>query len=590
VSQGVRSVQGMAKATPATSVNGRRRGPTATSRFGVSRRESHDASGFYERFPTPKITDDKQVNPQAARDEIWVGDARSMDRYGNIADASVALVVTSPPYYAGKEYETAIGEGHVPASYLAYLDMLAGVFGECARKLEPGGRMAVNVANLGRKPYRSLAADVIRILEQLGLLLRGEVVWVKGRAAGGSCAWGTFQRPGNPVLRDVTERIVIASKGRFDRAQLARDRAATGLPSAASISADEFMDLTTDVWEFPSERATRVGHPAPFPVELPRRCIDLYTYQGDLVLDPFMGSGSTAVAALRTGRHYVGFDTDPAYVETAQVRVDAERLRLADEPDPRSVRVHLPGEVRTSPSEGGDANGKGGTKRTDVEDGTGSYGRTDSAQAASDAAGAGRRNGAHEADGADRTAASEADAAELGRGEADDGETVVGDAAARWRAVREGRKASDIVRLVLGQAGFSAIEARNVKVRGVAVGLRARDGKGRMWFFDVVGGFSNEQPGLRRNETLWRALGKAGALTAAHPGLRFVLFTTELPAPGSVGSKAIAAARGSSVTDVVDLLDDDDVARFQRQAQGADAPADAGASVGHRGASVGALD
>ena len=141
------------------------------------------------------------------------------------------------------------------------------MFDECKRVLEPGGRIAVNVANLGRRPYRSLAGDVTEILQDLGLLLRGEVVWWKGRAAGGSCAWGTFQRPGNPVLRDVTERIVIASKGRFDRALRPEERHRVGLPSTATISRDEFLEATTDLWEIPPESATRVGHPAPFPVE-----------------------------------------------------------------------------------------------------------------------------------------------------------------------------------------------------------------------------------------------------------------------------------------------------------------------------------
>ena len=136
----------------------------------------------------------------------------------DVADNSVALVVTSPPYFAGKAYEESLGENGVPADYFEYLAMLERVFAECARVLEPGGRIAVNVANLGRRPYRSLAGDVTQILQDLGLLLRGEVVWWKGRAAGGSCAWGTLPAPVNPVLRDVTERIVIASKGRFDRA------------------------------------------------------------------------------------------------------------------------------------------------------------------------------------------------------------------------------------------------------------------------------------------------------------------------------------------------------------------------------------
>jgi site-specific DNA-methyltransferase (adenine-specific) len=182
---------------------------TATAAFGSSRRESHDASAFYERFVGPELTDDTTVVTPKKVDVIYRRDARDMSR---LESNSVALVVTSPPYFAGKEYEQSLGENGVPGSYFEYLELLHDVFAECKRVLEPGGRIAVNVANLGRRPYRSLAGDVTEILQDLGLLLRGEVVWWKGRAAGGSCAWGTFQRPSNPVLRDVTERIVIASK------------------------------------------------------------------------------------------------------------------------------------------------------------------------------------------------------------------------------------------------------------------------------------------------------------------------------------------------------------------------------------------
>jgi site-specific DNA-methyltransferase (adenine-specific) len=126
------------------------------------------------------------------------------------------------------------------------------------------------------------------------------------------------------VLRDVTERVILASKGRFDRALSRSRREAEGLPNEATIGTDEFLDATLDVWEIPSESARKVGHPAPFPVALPQRLIELFTYKGDLVLDPFMGSGSTAVAAMRSGRHFVGFDTDPSYVELARARLTQE--------------------------------------------------------------------------------------------------------------------------------------------------------------------------------------------------------------------------------------------------------------------------
>ncbi|EQD60943.1 DNA methylase N-4/N-6 domain-containing protein, partial [mine drainage metagenome] len=165
--------------------------------------------------------------------EIIVGDARDMSL---IEDASVALVVTSPPYFAGKEYETALGEGHIPATMPPTSDA-RGRLRRVRPQARARGRLAVNVANLGRKPYRSLSGDVTWILQdRLRLLLRGEVIWLKGRGATGSCAWGSFQRPANPVIRDLSERIVIASKGRFDRALAPRKRFSQGLPSEASLS------------------------------------------------------------------------------------------------------------------------------------------------------------------------------------------------------------------------------------------------------------------------------------------------------------------------------------------------------------------
>ncbi len=248
-----------------------------------------------------------------------------------LADSSVALVVTSPPYYAGKQYEQALGEGHIPASYVEFLEMLRDVFAECVRVLEPGGRIAVNVANLGRKPYRSLSGDVTRILQDdLGLLLRGEVVWQKARGASGSIAVGSYLSASNPVLRDVSERVVVASKGRFDRAIKRKERERLGLPFENTIEKDEFFEATLDVWEIRPESARRIGHPAPFPVELPERFIRLYTYRGDVVLDPFLGSGSTAVAAVRNDRRYVGYDTDADYVALAEKRIAEARAELAD--------------------------------------------------------------------------------------------------------------------------------------------------------------------------------------------------------------------------------------------------------------------
>ena len=130
------------------------------------------------------------------------------------------------------------------------------------------------------------------------------------------------------MLRDITERVVIASKGRFDRARSVKQRQADGLPfeTASKLTTEDFMAFTLDLWDIPPESARRVGHPAPFPVALPDQLIRLYTFRNDLVLDPFMGSGSALVAAALADRRYVGYDLDPEYVEIAKARV-AEALR-----------------------------------------------------------------------------------------------------------------------------------------------------------------------------------------------------------------------------------------------------------------------
>jgi modification methylase len=302
---------------------------TSTSSFGVGRRESHDSRAFYSRFSPPRTNDEGEVVACPVPDTLWCADSRDMPF---LPDGCIALVVTSPPYFAGKDYETDLAADSVPSTYLEYLQMLRDVFAECRRVLEPGGRIAVNVANLGRKPYRSLSADVITILQDdLGLLLRGEIIWVKAKGASGNCAWGSYASASNPVLRDVTERVVIAAKGRFDRALNRQERIERGLPHEDTIDPEDFRSYTLDTWYLAPESARRVGHPAPFPVELPRRLIELYSYGGDSVLDPLAGSSQVALACLATGRHYVSVDLDPEYVELSRKRIAEfeEEHRLA---------------------------------------------------------------------------------------------------------------------------------------------------------------------------------------------------------------------------------------------------------------------
>lgn len=281
---------------------------TKTTAFGVSRRESHDASAFYDRNLTA-VTEskDRAVELTPVVDLVHIGSSTVMDE---LVDNSVALMVTSPPYHVGKEYDT-------DTTFEEYLGLLEQVFAETYRKLQPGGRAVVNVANLGRRPYVPLSHLVTEMMLDLGYFMRAEIIWQKAKGAGGSCAWGSWRSASNPVIRDVHEYLLCFSKGRFDRA----------IKGESTIGRDEFLESTLSIWNIPPESAKRVNHPAPFPVELPKRFIELYTYSGDLVLDPFIGSGSTAVAAVETGRHWVGYDLSPEYAAIAEQRAAEAVLR-----------------------------------------------------------------------------------------------------------------------------------------------------------------------------------------------------------------------------------------------------------------------
>jgi DNA modification methylase len=289
---------------------------TSTSTFGVSRRESHDASRYYARqLVSATVTADTTVNRVSA-DVTGRFYRHTSEAMTELPDNSVALVVTSPPYAAGKDFDRDME----PAEFLA---MLERVLVECHRVLEPGGRLAVNVANLGRKPYVLLADIVGGMCADIGYLPRGEIIWVKAKGASGSAAFGSYLQPSNPVLRDVHEYILVFCKGRFERAWKWRDRKELDMPWEATITKEAFLRDTLSVWYMRPESAKRVKHPAPFPVELPYRLIDLYTFRGDIVIDPFCGAGTAAVAAKRLGRRWVGYDLDSSYLETAEARIDA---------------------------------------------------------------------------------------------------------------------------------------------------------------------------------------------------------------------------------------------------------------------------
>ncbi len=255
---------------------------------------------------------DKTENeiPAEYLDQIILGSAENMIE---LPDRSVHLMITSPPYNVSKEYDEDL-------SLEEYLCLLSNAFRETYRVLVNGGRVCINVANLGRKPYIPLSDYISQMMIEIGFNMRGEIIWNKGSSASTSTAWGSWTSASNPVLRDIHEYILVFSKGDYSRS-------ATRKGKHDTIGKEDFIQWTKSVWNLNAESAKKVGHPAPFPVELPHRLIQLYSYQEDVVLDPFMGSGTTAIAAIRDERHYVGYDINPEYVKLAQRRIENEKLQ-----------------------------------------------------------------------------------------------------------------------------------------------------------------------------------------------------------------------------------------------------------------------
>jgi site-specific DNA-methyltransferase (adenine-specific) len=285
-----------------------RRNGTKTSPFGTPGRINHDSTEFYNSklYEGQKIPEHIKFieNPISGEnlDKIY---CKSSEVMSEITDYSIHLMITSPPYNVKKEYDEDL-------SLNEYRTLLKTVFKETYRVLVTGGRACINVANLGRKPYIPLHSYIIEDMLEIGFLMRGEIIWNKASSASPSTAWGSWQSAANPVLRDIHEYILIFSKESFSRKKGHKKD---------TITKEDFLEWTKSVWTFPAVSARSIGHPAPFPEELPHRLIQLYTYKGDVVLDPFCGSGTACLSALKDGRHYIGYDIKPSYVKLAEKRI-----------------------------------------------------------------------------------------------------------------------------------------------------------------------------------------------------------------------------------------------------------------------------
>ena len=289
----------------------RKRIKTSTKSFGSSKKETHDSSYFYDSklFNTQKIVQQKSIIQNEISKEVLNKvhnkDSKNIDF---IPDDSIHLIITSPPYNNSKEYDEDL-------SLEEYLKLINDVMVEAHRILIRGGRICINIANIGRKPYIPLSTYIDQIMIKIGFLPRGQIIWNKSASAGPSTAWGSWQSASNPILRDIHEYILVYSKGEFGRKNSRSNK-------DDSISKDAFLENTKSIWKFPTASARKVGHPAPFPIELPKRLIELYSFENDIILDPFAGSGTTAIAAKTTNRNYIMIDINSDYCKLATERIN----------------------------------------------------------------------------------------------------------------------------------------------------------------------------------------------------------------------------------------------------------------------------
>ena len=258
--------------------------------------------GYVSKFQVDESkTEIKKNNESTHKDLIFNKSAEKMD---DLIDNCVSLTVTSPPYNVGKLSDSDLSDDD-------YWKLIEQCFKEVYRVTESGGRLVINVANLGRKPYIPFSNMFTQIMLDLGFLMRGEIIWQKSKGANANFAWGSWLSASNPVIRDIHEYCLVFSK----------DGMSKGVKGVSTLEKEEFMDSTLSIWNINPARAKKIGDPAPFPVELAERFINLYSYEKDLILDPFIGSGTTAIAAQKLNRHYIGYEINDEYCKLAKTRI-----------------------------------------------------------------------------------------------------------------------------------------------------------------------------------------------------------------------------------------------------------------------------
>jgi site-specific DNA-methyltransferase (adenine-specific) len=261
--------------------------------------------GYVSKFQTDISKTDVEKNKKTNKKNIIFN--KSAEKMDDLIDNCVSLTVTSPPYNVGKLSDNNLSDED-------YWKLMRQCFKEVYRVTESGGRLVLNVANLGRKPYIPFSNMFTDLMLDLGFLMRGEIIWQKSKGANANFAWGSWLSASNPVIRDIHEYCLVFSKEGMSK----------GSKGKSTIEKDEFMESTLSIWNINPARAKKIGHPAPFPVELAERFINLYSYEKDLILDPFIGSGTTALAASKLKRSYIGYEVNAEYCKLAEKRLSED--------------------------------------------------------------------------------------------------------------------------------------------------------------------------------------------------------------------------------------------------------------------------
>ena len=233
-----------------------------------------------------------------------------------LSDESIDLLVTSPPYNVGIDY----AEHDDTDDYAQYLQFSHDWLNTAYRLMRPDGRLCMNIPlDKNKGGQQSVCADITSIAKKIGWQYHSTIVWNEGNISRRT-AWGSWMSASAPYVIAPVEVIVVMYKERWKKDNIQKRE--------SDITKEEFMAWTNGVWTFNGESKKRIGHPAPFPRELPRRCIKLFSFVGDTILDPFVGSGTTLIEAHDNRRVGIGFDISAEYCELAKERLEVSWLQV----------------------------------------------------------------------------------------------------------------------------------------------------------------------------------------------------------------------------------------------------------------------